>query len=440
MVSGAERGSGIIRSLRILALNHGHPPFAQGGLERSGQVAIEGLADRGHELLVLAGEVPLAERESRGFPGEVRNDVKVERCLPAMGPRTKGSVVQHAKRLTQDARSAKLARQSVADFNPDAILICHFASGISQVVPWALLESGLPTVIYCGDAAVQGFDRTSWLRHLAPPKGATSVRDRAVGLVVRAANQAVPQLRVRIGSGVRISMVCCSDFIRSSAQPNPDVFDVEEAVVVYMGTPHQAAIIRALETEADRNSDVVFVGRITPEKGIDVALRAMPKVIEAVPDSRLVVVGGDSACEYAHALRSLSNELGLPSGSLHFAGPGDSDELARWLVSSGAVVVPSRWDEPAGKITIESALARLPIVASRVGGIPDLMHEGSHARFFARENSEQCAEELVAALTEQSETQRMVTAGAERASGFTQDATAEVFEQLLQRAVSRRAG
>ena len=68
------------------------------------------------------------------------------------------------------------------------------------------------------------------------------------------------------------------------------------------------------------------------------------------------------------------------------------------------------------------------------------MPERRHARFFARENYGQCAEELIAALTEQIKTQRMVSAGAERASGFTQDATAEVFEQLLQRAVSRRAG
>ena len=78
-------------------------------------------------------------------------------------------------------------------------------------------------------------------------------------------------------------------------------------------------------------------------------------------------------------------------------------ELAVGLARAHAMIVPSMWEEPFPLVTIEGALARVPLVASDVGGIGEGMSHDEHALLFAREDARMAAEALASTLTEHDE-------------------------------------
>ena len=83
-------------------------------------------------------------------------------------------------------------------------------------------------------------------------------------------------------------------------------------------------------------------------------------------------------------MRQLAERLGVADAiTLAMASARPSRRPRRWR-RAHALIVPSTWDEPFPLVTIEGALARVPLVASDVGGIGEGMHDEEHALLFAR--------------------------------------------------------
>ena len=107
-----------------------------------------------------------------------------------------------------------------------------------------------------------------------------------------------------------------------------------------------------------------FVGRIVPQKGLDVLLRGMTQVPD---DVQLDVVGDGYVAGEMHAL---VQELGL-SPRVTFHGWCESKRVKTLMQNARALVFPSTWHEPAGLVTLEAAAMGRPVIASRAGGIPE---------------------------------------------------------------------
>jgi glycosyltransferase involved in cell wall biosynthesis len=80
----------------------------------------------------------------------------------------------------------------------------------------------------------------------------------------------------------------------------------------------------------------------------------------------------------------------------------DKDGVGRLLERSHVLLVPSTWEEPFGLVLLEGALARIPVVASRTGGMPEALEEGTQALFFPNEDADACADALAATLDDSS--------------------------------------
>ena len=111
---------------------------------------------------------------------------------------------------------------------------------------------------------------------------------------------------------------------------------------------------------------LLAVGRLTPQKGLDVALRALPLLPE---DTVLVVLseGPERA-----ALEQLARELGVERRVFLL---GRVPDVASWLRRATVFVHPARW-EGFGLAVLEAMLAGLPVVASRVSSLPELVADG----------------------------------------------------------------
>jgi glycosyltransferase involved in cell wall biosynthesis len=107
----------------------------------------------------------------------------------------------------------------------------------------------------------------------------------------------------------------------------------------------------------------LFLGRLTSEKGPQTAIDA----ISRLGGSRLVVVGDGPDHE---ALRAFAHP------AVEFRGPVDGAEVPEILRRARALLVPSTWYEGAPRSILEAFAAGVPVIASRIGGLPELVEDG----------------------------------------------------------------
>jgi glycosyltransferase involved in cell wall biosynthesis len=112
---------------------------------------------------------------------------------------------------------------------------------------------------------------------------------------------------------------------------------------------------------------LLAVCRLERQKGVDVAVRALPAVRRRHPDAELVVLGEGPE---RPALERLARELDVP---LHLLGR--VPDVAAWLRRADVLVHPVRW-EGFGLALLEAMLAELPVVATSVSSIPEIVVDG----------------------------------------------------------------
>jgi D-inositol-3-phosphate glycosyltransferase len=136
---------------------------------------------------------------------------------------------------------------------------------------------------------------------------------------------------------------------------------------------------------------VLFVGRIQPLKGLDVAIDTLSLL--ANDKARLVVVGGASGADGDHEVARI-NELVTQRGvadRVVFVEPQPHHMLSTYYRAADVVVVPSR-SESFGLVALEAAACGIPVVASAVGGLLTIVHHGSTGYLVADRKPELFAE------------------------------------------------
>jgi glycosyltransferase involved in cell wall biosynthesis len=131
----------------------------------------------------------------------------------------------------------------------------------------------------------------------------------------------------------------------------------------------ERAAVRAELGLSPEDVAVGVVARLEPPKGVEVFIRAVAQIPATVPVRALLV--GDGSLE--GRLRTLAKELGVSEHRLRFLGL--RHDIPRLLSAFDLFVLPSHWEGLPGAI-MEAMCAGLPVVASRVGGIPELVQEG----------------------------------------------------------------
>ncbi|RIX26685.1 glycosyltransferase family 1 protein [Amnibacterium setariae] len=139
------------------------------------------------------------------------------------------------------------------------------------------------------------------------------------------------------------------------------------STVVYNGVAGPPEVVPP-RRELDGGLRVVYVGRISPRKGVDVAVAALHDLVATGVPASLEIVGAvfPGYEWYERRLRAQVAELGLEDRVVfHGFQPAVWDSIA----AADVVVVPSRLDEPFGNIAVEAVLAGRPVVVSGIGGL-----------------------------------------------------------------------
>lgn len=171
---------------------------------------------------------------------------------------------------------------------------------------------------------------------------------------------------------------------------------------------------------------VGFVGRLRHEKGLDVLISALPLVLVDFPKARLLVVGDGPE---AASLSALAEQLGV-SDRMVWVGRCDRLEVWRLLAALELLAVPSRF-EGFGLAAAEAQAAGLPVVASRVDGLAEVVRDGETGLLVAPGDPEALAAAIRAMLEDPPRARRMGLAGRQHvAASFSPERFAAAIQAV----------
>jgi glycosyltransferase involved in cell wall biosynthesis len=279
-----------------------------------------------------------ASIEFDGVGAPTRNERLVDAALGRVG-RPRRAAARYFSPMTQ----------VLADLEP-SIVLAHNA----PVVPWLLRHSPHRVVLYAHNDILRSFSRYESGRALE-----------TVSAIVCVSESLADQLRKNLPGSfhgrVRVVLngVDCEQF-----------------------TPRPHAVPERLR--------VMFVGRMISDKGPDILLRAASLLNRTDVEIDLVGSAGfdrDAALTpYEQSLRALAAEARVPVTFHPFL---PREQLPGLLQSADVMVVPSRWKDPCPLTVGEALAAGVPLVASRMGGIPEIV--GSAALLIDNESPAQLA-------------------------------------------------
>ena len=361
------------------------PPYI-GGAEVMASQRLVVLAERGHEVAIVT------RGNSPGLPAHERWQGLPIHRVPAAFPPVAGArdgFLQAAERV------ARLRR----DFAPDVVHLNGLGPGLllhaltSHVHPAPVVvtlhrewpEEALRT----GSIAGNALRSAEWIACVSRAVLAATLR-------------LVPEVRDR-----------------SSVVPNALKPPVRPLVPLPFDPPH-----------------VLCLGRLVPEKGFDLALAAFAGLRGRFPRARLTVAGDGPA---RPELERRAAEL-MPPDAVQFLGWVRPEQVPALIEAATLVVVPSRWAEPFGLVALEAAWMGRPVVAARVGGLPEVVAHGRTGLLVEREDEHALGLAIAELLEHPRRAERMGEEARRHArSSFRFDRHVDAYEGLYRRVIRREA-
>lgn len=159
---------------------------------------------------------------------------------------------------------------------------------------------------------------------------------------------------------------------------------------------------------------ILFVGRLHPVKGVRYLLQAMSLVHQELPEAKLILVGDGEEREY---LENLTDSLGIRK-CVEFVGKVSHERIPDYMHHAGVFVLPSL-SESFGIVNLEAMACGLPIVATRVGGIPDIIEDGVNGYLVEAKKPGEIADRLLMLMRNDMIRKEISAHNRERARMFT---------------------
>jgi glycosyltransferase involved in cell wall biosynthesis len=374
----------------VQIVNYG---FEYGGAEKSVRLLAEGLAARGHEVRVIAVDLP-----GDGQP------VFADHLVPAI----RGGPIGSALSYLWHQPAYREVRRILREFQPDLV---HFHT-IGEFSPSVLAAArGYPRLL---TARVSEHWMLKTLRWNLP---------NATGAGRLSALDTVRYLRLRYiqRPGYRVWLRGLDRALALSAFMADTIRGDLRGVPVYV-VPNGSESGFDVEPLRDAGR-VVFIGRLEQVKGAHVLLEAFRRISADRPGARLTIIGDGSQ---RARLESAAADL-VAAGRVEFRGRLGQPEIARCLRSCAVVAVPSLWPEVFGRVALEALQTGRAVVASRVGGLPELVDEGN-GRLVEPGDVAGLARALAELLGDRPLLERLGAESARRAKAFGMDAVLDAHE------------
>jgi glycosyltransferase involved in cell wall biosynthesis len=350
-----------------------------GGPQRSLFGAMSWLREQGRVEFIVPHRGATADMYGTLGPVAVR-DYSV--LTYARGAR---DVIALATRLARDVR---LFRRELRIRRPELVI------AVTTVLPALLLAARLervPLVVYASELYRQEWKRSPALRMWGA-------------------------LLARFTQLLSAGLVCCSFAVArqfGETSNTPLAVAYPPVGLEYAGGDRRTGRVRHGVGAA--HPCLAVVGNLSRGRGQDVAIRALSKLRERFPAAVLLVVGAPHEravdLRFAAELRVLARELDLEDAVLFI---GETDFMADVYAAADVVLNPARSDEAFGRVAAEAVVAGTPVVASRVGAVPEVIRDGVDGLLLAPDDPDTLAEAAGRVVVDRALAQRLTTNGRAR--------------------------
>ncbi|MGD9963435.1 MAG: glycosyltransferase [Thermoplasmata archaeon] len=208
-----------------------------------------------------------------------------------------------------------------------------------------------------------------------------------------------------------------------------------ESVVTYNGL--DADEYSDLPARRSGQPTVLFVGGLEARKGLELLVLAMASVVRRHPDAKLVAVAktGFRGVDEPGWFRTLAERAGI-AGHMTLLESVSDDELLQLYADCDLLALPSR-NEGWGLALMEAMACSKPVVATKVGGVPELVTDGAEGLLVEPGDVRALGDAISGILSDPGAAERMGVAGRERVKAFSWDATADTVAREYARALQR---
>ncbi len=354
-----------------------HP--GSGGMETQGQLLTEGLVKAGHQVVMITTAHP------QKLEKEVRNGVEIYYLKNAPAGVYSREWWQESVALfgvlTRQKSFAVVLSQSVAGwgylnskkrFGISCVAIMHGTTFRDLKTRWASVSSFAGFLRFSKEAAIRlwryAFRWFWWFRRFD-------------------------------------AIIAVSEAVRGSLIKNY-FLNPKKVFTVYNGVPDRGYPCQGV-TPRGGNPTILYLGRLDKDKGLDKLLEAVSNIQYPAANGgsnlKLLFVGSGPEFNY---LNERSRKLGL-SDVVEFVGQVPYEETPKYYQQADVFVYPSTALEGLPMTVIEAMAAGLPVVASKIGGVPEAITDGETGRLTEPGNVQELSAALVKLLADDGLRRRM---------------------------------
>lgn len=332
--------------MKVAIINSLYAPYQVGGAERSVEMLAQGLVAKGMDVSVVS------LHEGQNVVRETRDGVAVWR-LPLrnaywpfdLAKRTPIQRLTWHLRDMYNAAAAADLRRALLEIGPTVVHTNNLA-GFS-ISAWSTIASLRLPIVHTA--------RDYYLLHPNSTLFVAGVTQDAAGLVPRLWSM------VKKRAGRRVSaFVAISNYVKDIHQRNGHFARSDSFVVHNSVSLPSAPAARMFATDTPRIFG--FIGRLDPSKGVELLLDAARRA----PATQWRIAGGGRP-EYVAALKESAPD------NVVFLGHQDPPVF---FAQVDVLVVPSMWAEPLGRVVLEAYAHGVPVLASGLGGLADVVDVG----------------------------------------------------------------
>jgi glycosyltransferase involved in cell wall biosynthesis len=388
---------------RVIFLSDFYFPFI-GGAEEVCRMEAEEFRRRGYEVFVVTSSISSSKEHE-----EVRG-VKVLR-LSLQDVRLKHeassgftwlAIGLMNSLLSHNPFSAQAVKRAIEKLKPDVVHVHNIGDKIPLLTLHALHQLKVPIVMTLHDY------------RLICPRATLFCYAKIPCRVPRASCNAFVKLWRMLLKNCVTQFISPSKFLADRLREK--FGEVEVAVV-----PNPVQRIGTVPRKASRQFQILYIGRLVWYKGIHVLLKAFRGLKDE--NVRLLIAGSGPELEAVKRYSKADHRI-IPLGFI------SEVEKQRLLMDVNLVVVPSLWPEPFPMIVLESFGSGTPVIASKIGGIQEVIEDGVNGRLFEPGDSEELSK-ILAELAENEKGFRRLQRGvAESAYKYQIDRHVELLENI----------
>lgn len=373
--------------MKILFLTDYYPPYYKGGYELRCRDVAEQLSQRGHTTFILT--------TSYGIDGK-KTEGNIFRLLDCFGwdiiSRYRISFYAHLKRALLLRNNYRITLKMLKRIMPDIVYIGQLYG--SSILPvFALQKQGIPYVFDIEDY---------WLIEC---KNYYSVKNNFLRRLLRYIITGVWNL-----DKLQFNNMC---FISNRLKEK------------YMTAGFQNANFRVINKGIDSalHDDVIhhyrdssrikllYAGRLAEEKGVHVAIESIAVLVDKEKGRKVFLdIIGTGEEDYIEKLKKVVMSKNLERAVV-FMGKCSQGELLQSFRKYDALLLPSIWEEPSGGIIVEAMAHGLPVIASRIGGIPEFIKDGVTGILVSPGNAGEMAQAIARLVEDPSSYEQMSIRG-----------------------------